>query len=96
MQWFDQESVNVAPEVKVLFPNVTDIAMSRIVAASTTGGSVDTVNMVFVNAPKGLSESEYKKLTGYIGVRMKEGKVHLTLNPSNFPWPSKSAPSKSD
>ena len=87
-QWFNQESVVIAPEVKVLFPNIKDIALSRMVAASVSGETTDTVNMVFVNAPKGLTEVERRKLTDYIGVRMKEGKVHLTLNPSNFPWPS--------
>lgn len=87
-QWYSQESINIAPEVKVLFPNVKDLALSRMVAASVDSESADTVNMVFVNAPAGLSNAERKKLTEYIGVRMKEGKVHLTLNPSNFPWPS--------
>ncbi|MDE6095481.1 MAG: TIGR00341 family protein [Muribaculaceae bacterium] len=88
---FGQESHNIAPEVKVLFPAVKDIALSRMIAASTVSGVVDTVNMVFVNAPKGLSASEKAKLTEYVGIRLKEEHVHLTLNPSNFPWPSSDA-----
>ena len=87
-QWYNQESLNVAPEVKVLFPGVKDLALSRMVATSITSEARDTVNMVFVNAPSGLSNAERKKLTEYIGVRLKEGNVHLTVNPSNFPWPS--------
>lgn len=87
-QWFSQESAVIAPELRVLFPNIQDIALSRMVASSIGGNKVDTVNMVFVNAPKGLTASERSKLTQYIGVRLKEGNVHLTLNPSNFPWPS--------
>lgn len=85
---FGQESKNIAPEVKVLFPSVKDIALSRMIAASTVSGSVDTVNMVFVNAPRGLTASEKEKLSEYIGIRLNEKRVHLTLNPSNFPWPS--------
>lgn len=87
---YADESIRVAPEVKVLFPTVKDIALSKIVAS--TVGDVehrDTVNMVFVNAPTGLSETDKKKLSDYIGVRLQEKAVHVTVNPSNFPWPSR-------
>ena len=85
---FGKESLSIAPEIKVLFPNVEDIALSRMIAASTSTEGVDTVNMVFVNAPKGLTAKDREKLIDYVGVRLKEKHVHLTLNPSNFPWPS--------
>ncbi|MDE6770928.1 MAG: hypothetical protein K2J78_14485, partial [Muribaculaceae bacterium] len=87
---YADESVRVAPEVKVLFPTIKDIALSKIVAS--TIGDVehrDTVNMVFVNAPGGLSEIDKKKLSDYIGVRLQEKAVHVAVNPSNFPWPSR-------
>lgn len=87
-QWYNQESLNIAPEVKVLFPGVKDLALSRMVATSISSETMDTVNMVFVNAPKGLTQSERNKLTEYVGVRLKEKNVHLTVNTSNFPWPS--------
>lgn len=85
---FSVESVKIAPEVRVLFPTVKDIALSQMVASSTTPGAVDTVNMVFVNAPAGLTRAEREKLTDYVSVRLGEKKVHLTINPSAFPWPS--------
>lgn len=85
---FSEESVKIAPEIKVLFPTVKDIALSQMVASSTTPGEVDTVNMVFINAPAGLSRGEREKLTNYVSVRLKERNVHLTINPSAFPWPS--------
>ena len=88
MQSYDEESLAVAPEVKVLFPSIQDLALSRMVAASTSHNNVDTVNMVFVNAPKGLSADERKKLADYLGLRLKEKSIHITLNPANFPWPS--------
>lgn len=87
-EWHNQESINIAPEVKVLFPGIKDLALSRIVATSVTPGAVDTVNMVFVNVPSGLNMNERSKLLEYISVRLKEKNVHLTVNPSNFPWPS--------
>ncbi|MDE6753631.1 MAG: TIGR00341 family protein [Muribaculaceae bacterium] len=86
-QSFNTEGVQIAPEVKVLFPSIKDFALSRMVATSTVNNNVDTVNMVFVNAPKGMEKSEREKLINFIKVRLGEKEVHLTLNPSNFPWP---------
>ena len=83
------ESVKIAPEVKVLFPAVKDIAFTRMVASAVDFPGVDTVNMAFVNAPAGLTASERKKLTDYIGVRLGRKNIHLTLNPAGFPWPIK-------
>lgn len=89
---YSDESVRIVPEIKVLFPDIKDIAISRIVAASTAGTSgkepSDTVNMIFVNAPRGMNAADRAKLTDYVKVRLKDKDVHLTLNPANFPWPS--------
>ena len=90
-QIYSDESVRIAPEVQVLFPNVKDLALSRMVATSVSPDRADTVNMVFVNAPAGLNASDRKRLTDYVKVRLKEKDVHLTVNPANFPWPSGNA-----
>ena len=84
---FSDESMRIAPEVKVLFPSVRDIALARMVATSTHDAHRDTVNMIFVNAPKGMTEQERVKLKEYVGVRLSKKDLHLTLNPSGFPWP---------
>ncbi len=85
---FSDESVRVSPEVKVLFPSIKDIALSQMVETQVGGTATDTVSMLFVNAPGGLTQQERKKLTEYIEVRLSRKNIHLTLNPSNFPWPS--------
>ncbi len=85
---FSDESVKVSPEIKVLFPTIKDIALSHMVATQVGGADTDTVSMLFVNAPGGLSVKDRQKLTEYIEVRLKRKNIHLTLNPSNFPWPS--------
>lgn len=93
MTAFSDISVQVAPEVRVLFPNVKDLAVSQMTAAQIPAeqGNVkaDTLNMIFVNAPQGLTLAERKKLEEYIGVRMKVERLHIVLNPANFPWLSK-------
>lgn len=82
-----RESARIAPEVRAIFPEVQDIAMSRMVASSTDGEVTDTVNLVLVNAPQGMSATDRKRLTNYIGVRFNCSHIHLLLNPDNFPWP---------
>ncbi|MDE6227362.1 MAG: DUF389 domain-containing protein, partial [Muribaculaceae bacterium] len=86
-QSFNAESIELAPEVKVLFPGIKDFALSRMVVSSTTMKDVDTVNMVFVNAPSGLDRVDRQKLIDFLKVRLNEQNVHLTLNPEGFPWP---------
>lgn len=81
-------SRHISPEVKVLFPSVRDIAVAQMVASSVSGSAADTLNMVFVNAPSGLSRSDRTKLSEFIGVRLSEPDIHLTVNPAGFPWPS--------
>ncbi|MCM1153312.1 MAG: DUF389 domain-containing protein [Muribaculum sp.] len=85
---FSDQSTVLAPELKVLFPTVKDIALSRMLAASTQGNSIDTLNMVFVNAPHGLSVNDRQRMKEYIQVRLKRKDVHITVNPQGFPWPA--------
>ncbi len=84
---FTQESKVIAPEVKVLFPGVQDLALTQMTAASTTGEKVDTLNMLFINAPVGLSPENRQKLRDYVEVRLQRKPINLIVNPSGFPWP---------
>lgn len=86
--WFNDQTLSVAPEIKVLFPNIKDIAMTKMVATPVDSLKPDTLNIVFVRAVPGLSYSEKEKLKEYIGVRYNEPKVGIAVNPAGFPWPS--------
>ena len=85
---FNHESIELAPEVKVLFPEIKDFALSRIIATAMRPEDTDTLNMVFVNAPRGLTNENRKKLAEYMSVRLKEDTVYISVNPSHFPWPA--------
>ena len=63
-----------------------------MVASSVGSSVVDTVNMVFVNAPAGLGASQREKLRNYTEVRLGKKNIHLVMNPSDFPWPKPEAP----
>ncbi len=86
---YSDESVKVSPEIKVLFPSIKDIALSQMVAAEVGSTDTDTVSIIFVNSPAGLSEADRKKLTDYMEVRLSQKKINLIVNPTNFPWPSR-------
>lgn len=83
---YSDESVAVSPEIKVLFPSIKDIAMTSMVVSSIDNNETDTISMIFVNAPTGLKTDERNKLKEYMGVRLGQPNVHLTVNPPNFPW----------
>lgn len=89
---FSGESRSIAPEVKVLFPEVDDIALVNTLATNVKSAEADTLSMVFVNAPKGLSEASRKKLSEFVSVRLNKPNLRILLNPSGFPWPKKEEP----
>ncbi|MCH5242589.1 MAG: TIGR00341 family protein [Muribaculaceae bacterium] len=87
-EWFDRQSIEVAPEVKALFPAVKDLALSRMVVTSLENVSPDTVSMVFVRASAGFLDPDRKKLLEFLRIRFKDDKLGLTVNPHGFPWPA--------
>lgn len=86
--WFNQQSAEIAPEVKVLFPTVKDIALSKMVVSSIDSMKPDTVSMVFVRSTTNIGEAERSKLLEFMRVRFRDNKLGLTVNPHGFPWPA--------
>lgn len=84
---FDSDALLIAPEIKVLFPQVEDLALSNMVLAGTHKEINDTVNMAFVKTSTPLTKAQYDKLTEYIQVRLKRSNVIVSENPHTFPWP---------
>lgn len=85
--WFNEQSAELAPELKVLFPNIEDIALSKMIVTSMDSAKPDTVSMVFVRNAGYMSEQEREKLLNYLRIKFKDTNVGLTLNPRGFPWP---------
>ena len=85
--WFNRQSLELAPELKVLFPTIRDIALSKMVVTSVDSITPDTISMVFVKSITGIGPSEHKKLLEYLRLRLDDEKVGLTVNPHDFPWP---------
>lgn len=84
---FSDMSVKIAPEIKVLFPQIHDLALSNMVLANVMTHDNDTVNMVFIRSSEDLTSEQRHKLAEYVSVRLNRHDVHVTVNPQHFPWP---------
>lgn len=83
---FSKESMELSPEIRVLFPSIHEIAFANALA-SIPGESVgDTIRMAFVQAPEGMAEEERNKLREFLKLRLDLPDVHLSVNPVDFPW----------
>ncbi|MCM1005936.1 MAG: TIGR00341 family protein [Prevotella sp.] len=86
----EDAAVRLAPEVKVVFPGISDMAVSRTVVANLFGEvSSDTVTVLMVRAPRGLSAAEKEKLADYTAVRLHIPSIRVSVNPPSFPWPNR-------
>ena len=59
----------LAPEIKILFPRVDDIALSRNVFCSISNNNVDTVNLAIVKLNGFMTAQDTRKLEEYLEVR---------------------------
>ena len=59
----------LAPEIKILFPRVDDIALSRNVFCSISNNKVDTVNLAIVKLNGFMTTQDSRKLEEYLEVR---------------------------
>lgn len=87
----NQGAVRLAPEMQIVFPQIRDVALSRVVAAQadTLAQKADTVYLLMVNAPGAfLDRSTRQRIADYTRVRMSLPDMPVLLvNPSGFPWP---------
>ena len=85
-----QELLNeISPEIQVLFPSIERLALAKthIDNVGTDTDNVDTLNIIFIQAPEGISNDQVNKLKEYIPLRMKYQNPHIIINPKDFPWP---------
>ena len=72
----------MAPEIKVVFPVVQRIGISRTVFSDIAdSGKVDTVNVALVQLKKPISAAERTKLASYIEARMNIKNVEIVSIP---------------
>lgn len=72
----------VAPELKVIFPEVSDIAINRSVFAEVGTNRMDTVNVALVHFSTALSENQRRKLKEYLETRLKVADIEIVAVPA--------------
>lgn len=73
----DSISGTLVPELKVVFPQVSDIAMSRAVFASTSDGTLDTLNLALVSYSRPMTEASRREFVRYLEARLRVRNIRL-------------------
>lgn len=67
---FDSVSISLAPEVKVLFPAIKDLAISRSVFCDISENKIDTINIALVKYRAKMSVLDQTKFKEYLEARV--------------------------
>mgnify|MGYP001634346915 CR=1 FL=1 len=73
----DSISGTLVPELKVVFPQVSDIAMSRAVFASTSDGALDTLNLALVSYSRPMTDASRREFVRYLEARLRVRNIRL-------------------
>lgn len=73
----DSVGGTIAPELRVLFPQVADIAMTRSVFADVANGQLDTVNVALVRYGRPMPAAKRTELVKYLEARLRLRKVKV-------------------
>lgn len=77
----DDAGAAVAPELKVIFPQIADIAIVDGIFASTSEAGADTVNMALVHFTSTPSEETVTKLRRYLEARLHLPEIKIINTP---------------
>ena len=80
-QQYDSLGIAVAPEIKVLFPHVTDIAISKTIFSGIDTDVRDTTTLAVVRYSRAFSASEQQRFQEWLQARLGTNKVQLVLEP---------------
>jgi len=73
----DSISARLAPELKVVFPQVSEIAVTKAVFGNIETGGLDTVNIALVNYSTPISPVSQSELARYLAARLRVNSVRL-------------------
>ena len=78
----DSISARLAPELKVIFPQVAEIAVTRAVFGDIATGSLDTANIALVHYSRPLPPASQSELSRYLAARLRVKTVKLVTVPA--------------
>ena len=83
----DSASAVIAPEIKVLFPEVQDIAVTRGIVSNIQNNELDTLNIALVKYSRTMSRQQNERFKSYLEARLK--KRDITIVPTTVIGTSK-------
>ena len=72
----------VAPEIKIIFPEVNQIAINRSVFANVADSTLDTVNVALVNFKRPMTAPQQVKFRDYLEARLSMKNIQIISSPS--------------
>ncbi len=73
----DSASAVIAPEIKILFPEVKDIAVTRGIVSNISSNKLDTINLALVQYSKPMSRQQNEKFQAYLEARLKKHSITI-------------------
>lgn len=77
-------AIDILPELKVVFPHIENIAVTRAVFANLKDNRLDTVNVAMVYASD-LSHSQRRELTRYLEARLRTRSIKVVKVDRDIP-----------
>lgn len=85
----DSVAADIAPEIKVIFPQIADIAIDRSIFASTAGTNrLDTLDIALVTFSSPMAAPRRRELARYLEARLRLRSVHI-VDAGRLPLDSK-------
>lgn len=73
----DSISAQLAPELKVIYPQISEIAITRAVFGQISTGSLDTANIALIRYNRPISTTSKAELQRYLEARLKVPSIRL-------------------
>jgi len=77
----DSIAATLMPELRVIFPEVADIAITRPVLAQANSSKLDTLNLALVNFSTPISASKREELSQYLSARLRLKAIEIVNLP---------------
>ena len=78
-------AADILPELKVVFPKINEIAVTKAVFADPSDGRLDTVHVAMINASNGFSAASRNELQRYLEARLKVARIRVVEIPRSVP-----------
>ena len=73
----DTMGATISPELKVLFPEVADIAITRAITSNVETGQLDTLNVALVHYSRPMNHTQTEKFTKYLEARLSTKSIKI-------------------